>query len=455
MKHRVYIIIITAMFVTSCQWPGERPFTLLGKRQLSDTVPAMSRDSTGAASTAGARQRADDSLQAVRRQALLSELKYYLDRHNVQDEGYEMVAAYAEGRRLRLALHDDSIVSVLSVGKWRGVSRQGMGLERDSCGRIIIGSYESDTLSTGVRVDSAGVYTGDFARGVADGHGSYQWPDGTYYEGQWSGDQRHGFGFAVSPFTHVRVGEWKAGNYLGERMQYTSERIYGIDISRYQHGKGRKKYAILWNRLRITHLGGRSQQYASGQVDYPVSFVFIKSTEGTAVRNPYYAQDYLQARKRGIPIGAYHFFSWRSSGSAQARYFLQSTFFRRGDLPPVLDLELTAAQIARMGGVEVMFKHVRSWLKAVEQRAGVKPILYVNQTFVNRYLSDAPDLKHGYQVWIARYGEYRPDVKLAVWQLSPNGRVTGIHGEVDINVFNGFKTQFEEFLSEMTINNKK
>ena len=42
-------------------------------------------------------------------------------------------------------------------------------------------------------------------------------------------------------------------------------------------------------------------------------------------------------------------------------------------------------------------------------------------------------------------------MKLAVWQLSPNGRVNGIHGEVDINVFNGFQTQWDEFLDEMTI----
>jgi lysozyme len=99
----------------------------------------------------------------------------------------------------------------------------------------------------------------------------------------------------------------------------------------------------------------------------------------------------------------------------------------------------------------VLFKHVRQWLQAVERRTKVKPILYVSQSFVNRYLPEAPDLKRNYLVWIARYGEYKPDVKLAVWQLSPNGRVRGIHGEVDINVFNGYHTQWEAFLEEMTL----
>jgi lysozyme len=71
--------------------------------------------------------------------------------------------------------------------------------------------------------------------------------------------------------------------------------------------------------------------------------------------------------------------------------------------------------------------------------------------FINRYLGQAPDLKHNYQIWIARYGEYKPDVKLAVWQLSPNGRVRGIQGEVDINMFNGYANQFQEFLKQETI----
>lgn len=53
---------------------------------------------------------------------------------------------------------------------------------------------------------------------------------------------------------------------------------------------------------------------------------------------------------------------------------------------------------------------------------------------------------NNYPVWIARYGQYRPNIHLAFWQLTPYGRVDGIHGEVDINVFNGYKEQFDEFL---------
>ena len=383
--------------------------------------------------------------------SLKEELKYYLDRHNVQDEGYEMVAAYAVNGDTLLTQLPEAPLQLLNIGHWQGVSKQGTGMERDTLGRIIIGDYAADTLTSGVRVDTIGAYSGDFSHGLANGHGCAITEDGTYYEGQWKDDRRHGFGFAVTPGSHIRVGEWKTDKFLGERMSYTSERIYGIDISRYQHGKGRKTYPILWDRLRISYLDYKNQRHATGTVDYPVSFVFIKSTESTNIRNPFYFRDYTMARQRGIPIGAYHFFSCKVTGSAQAQHFINNTVFRRGDLPPVLDLEPYPSQIEAMGGTEALFRNVRAWLLAVERYVKVKPILYVSQSFINRYLSEAPDLKRDYQVWIARYGEYKPDVKLAVWQLSPNGRVTGIHGEVDINVFNGYHTQWEEFLEEMTI----
>jgi lysozyme len=98
-----------------------------------------------------------------------------------------------------------------------------------------------------------------------------------------------------------------------------------------------------------------------------------------------------------------------------------------------------------------MFMQIRIWLRAVERSTGVKPILYVNQMFVNNYLSKQPDLKRDYCVWIARYSEYKPDLRLAFWQLCPDGHVAGIQGDVDINVFNGYKLQFEKFLEEETI----
>lgn len=384
----------------------------------------------------------------IRKDSIQEEVNYYMERHNIQDEGYEQIAEMASHGITTLKMQR---MQLFNIGNWKFAGKRGFGMERDYRGRIVIGCYEADSLIWGTRLDSLGTYVGGFADGMASGYGRYLAISGNYYDGLWKEDQRHGFGCSIAPDEPVKAGEWKNGKYRGERMNYTIERIYGIDISRYQHGKGRKKYPIHWNKLHINHLGTLSKKHISGIVNYPVSFVFIKSTEGVTIRNPYFTTDYHQARKHGIPVGAYHFLSCKTDGAAQARHFLRHTTFRHGDLPPVLDVEPSSKQIKAMGGVDVLFNQIRTWMRMVQTHIGVRPLLYVSQSFVNNYLSQAPDLKRDYMVWIARYGEFKPDVRLAIWQLCPDGRVNGIYGDVDLNVFNGYRKQFEEFLRQETI----
>lgn len=384
-------------------------------------------------------------------------LDYFLRTHDVQDEGYNMVAEYAASlsRSPKPRAQTEVFIAYKSGiwkdGRWQKIPKQGYGIATDHSGRLMSALWRADTVVQATVCDTAGVYRGELGPLLEpQGHGSFTAADGTYYEGRWSGGQRNGFGFSVSK-QGIRAGEWTDNLYKGERLEYTSERIYGIDISRYQHGRGRRYYPINWDRLRITHLGSLSRKRIRGACDFPVSFVFIKSTEGTSIRNPYYMRDYLAARSRGLRTGAYHFFSLKTSGEQQARHFVHNTLFRRGDLPPVLDIEPTDAQIRSIGGPAALFRRVRAWLSYVERYTGTRPILYLSQTFVSKHLPAAPDLKERYDVWIARYGEYKPDVRLAVWQLSPDGRVQGIHGDVDINVFNGYRAQYNAFLSSRCV----
>ena len=342
--------------------------------------------------------------------------------------------------------------SVVYAGQWHAGKRWGRGVCHDSLGHRIVGLWRADTLVSGTRTDSTGTYSGAMNRdAIASGHGYFVDPKNSIYAGQWKDGARTGFGFALTKGKHMRVGEWKDDRYLGERLEYTADRIYGIDLSRFQHDVGRRHYPIDWSQLRVAHLGTISKKHVTGKVDYPVSFCYVKSTEGTSIRNAYYRSDYLAARSRGIVCGAYHFFSTRTPAAAQAQFFIANSLFRKGDLPPVLDVEPSREQIKQMGGTAVMFKAIRTWLRIVGAHTGTRPILYISQSFVNRYLPDAPDLKRDYNIWIARYGEYKPDVHLVYWQLCPDGRVRGIRPEVDINVFNGYRQEFDDFLSRECI----
>ncbi|MCD8318320.1 MAG: glycosyl hydrolase family 25 [Paraprevotella sp.] len=336
-------------------------------------------------------------------------------------------------------------------GRWKQGRREGFGVYTDTLGRTFSGKWQTDSLPRGRRRDADGLYTGFFDSHLeAHGEGTYQTDGGGYYVGKWKNGRLDGFGFALFPGEVVKCGVWARGAFKGEQMLYHSDRVYGIDISKHQHVIRRRTYGIDWRRLRITNLGHISRKKVQGQVDYPVSFVYIKCTEGQTVLNPYYLRDVRSARRMGFPVGAYHFFSMRPA-VRQAAYFLRMADLRRGDLPPMLDVELTDRQIMAMGGKERLFHEMLIWLRIVGRRSGTTPILYIGQDFVNRYLLSAPEELKAYPVWIARYGEYKPYVHLLYWQLSPDGRVEGIKGEVDIDVFNGTEEQFKKYLRTQTV----
>ena len=429
----------------------------------------------------------------------VAELSYYIDSHNVTDEGFTTIYQYTQKEkalcdsakhlldslkhvkqtdRLKIVHHTEYKAFYHNeLGKW--VSELGSFVQKESNQDFQIFQLTSQKTPQGVKAlakcqaagyarlsnvmfqesidltiypDSLGYYNGNVdSRAIRQGHGIWQGKDGTYYEGAWENGKRNGFGFTIAPKKPLRVGEWKNDTYKGERLVYTSERIYGIDISKYQHISGKKRYSIDWNKLRISHLGSISRKTVTGTVNYPINFIYIKSTEGATLLNPYYKKDYRAAKAHGFRVGSYHFFSPTSPAALQARQFLKHAQINKGDFPPVLDVEPLPSQIKKMGGAQVLFARVRIWLKFVEREVGIKPILYINQPFVNKYLNQAPDLKHNYKIWIARYGEYKPDIHLVYWQLCPDGRVSGIHGYVDINVFNGYKDAYDKFVKEEVV----
>ena len=428
----------------------------------------------------------------------IEELQYFLRVHNVMDEGYTVIANYktrseAELRNIqkvvelladttryadmtvRMVQHyaltdgeaqarpcriltmnaQDSTCLVQTEDYWMPDSAYSLyasdfatRLRREADSVLNI---PTDTVNAVIETKN-GTYHGETdSRWKPQGHGIMTSPNGKVYDGMWLSGMRNGFGISLDSDGNVRIGEWKDDVYQGERPTYTAEHIYGIDVSRHQHEKGKHKHGIHWPKVRITHLGSKSAKRISGNVDYPVDFCFIKSTEGASIVNKYYASDYMRARQAGIRVGTYHFFSVKSDIRNQVHFFLKNSRFRPGDLPPVLDVEPTNSQIQNYGGTEKLLTAMRTWLRMVEERVGVKPILYVNQNFVTKHLAQAPDIKRDYRIWIARYGEYKPDLRLTIWQLSADGRVSGITGDVDINVFNGYRDPYEEFLEQDTI----
>lgn len=188
--------------------------------------------------------------------------------------------------------------------------------------------------------------------------------------------------------------------------------IWGLDIS---HHQGR----INW------------EQLAAKQPD----FIYFKATEGSTHSDANYQDNRAQARKHDIVSGAYHFFSYTSPGIRQALHFIRTAKLRKGDLPPVLDVEW----IRPMPSISAVVREVTTFLTTVEKEIGVRPMIYTDCMLYNQYLKNG--LPKTYQRWIASY-QSRPACDCLFWQKTNSYRIPGIQGSVDYNVFMGSKSQF-------------
>ena len=199
--------------------------------------------------------------------------------------------------------------------------------------------------------------------------------------------------FFVGPFGF----RWRA--LYGDVSYPEGYEIHGIDIS---HHQGR----IDWDELKD-----------NGQIDHcPIRFVMIKATEGATQTDRNFRDNFFQARENGFTRGAYHFYSVHSPAEQQ-----------------VLDVEHKPKNQS-----DEDFKHsVLKWLNIVESHYRVKPIIYTYFKFKTRYLSDP--IFDEYPYWIAHYYvdslEYQGPWKF--WQHTDVGRLPGIKGNVDFNIYNG------------------
>jgi lysozyme len=199
--------------------------------------------------------------------------------------------------------------------------------------------------------------------------------------------------------------------------------IHGIDVSRYQS-------QIAWDEVKAMKVK-----------EIKLGFAFIKATEGIGNLDPNFRRNWSKAKDNGVIRGAYHFFIGSKDGRMQAENFIDKVELETGDLPPVLDVEQLNGNTPSQLKAEI-----RKWLDIVENHYQVKPIIYTNVDFYNRFLGNDFD---AYPLWLAHYYQpERPRISRnwLFWQHSDQGRVNGIASKVDFNVFNGDSIAFRELL---------
>ena len=224
------------------------------------------------------------------------------------------------------------------------------------------------------------------------------------------------FHFFVDPYSF----QWKA--IYGEPTYPEGYKVRGIDISHYQD-------RIEWERLRNASMNND-----------PVTFVIIKATEGVSLMDDNFNDNFYKARANGFVRGAYHFLTPDVSAVRQAEFFLHQVHLEAGDLPPVLDIEDTH-KWASLSKKRIQ-QMALDWLRVVENQYGVKPIIYSGLSF-RRELLDDPVFDQ-YPYWMAHYYVEKPvyEGAWAFWQHTDCGKVDGVRGLVDCDVFNGTASEF-------------
>lgn len=225
-------------------------------------------------------------------------------------------------------------------------------------------------------------------------------------------------------------------------------------------------FALVWNGIIILNsfpaekydIKGIDVSSYQGKIDWQVlssqniSFAFIKATEGSSFVDENFDYNFKEAQKTSLSVGAYHFFSYDSSGQTQAENFINTVTAFEGMLPPVIDLEFYGDKAKNPPNREEVEPQLKTMLNLLEEHYGQKPIIYATEESYKLYLSN--DYEE-YDIWI-RNVISKPKLSdnrvWTFWQYTNRDRLDGYNGEekyIDVNVFNG---SFDEYISYLENN---
>ncbi len=159
----------------------------------------------------------------------------------------------------------------------------------------------------------------------------------------------------------------------------------------------------------------------------PISYVYLKATEGASLVDDTYQRNLTEARRVGLSVGSYHFY--RPNVEWQRQFDNMTSVVRADDqdLVPIIDIE-------HRGSVseDVFIADLKAFIEKVTAYYGKKPLLYTYHNFYNRYLQGQFS---DYHFMIARYRSDSPTLDdgkdYIMWQYTSSGSIPGIRGHVD------------------------
>ncbi|HET9650300.1 MAG TPA: GH25 family lysozyme, partial [Microlunatus sp.] len=150
-------------------------------------------------------------------------------------------------------------------------------------------------------------------------------------------------------------------------------------------------------------------------------FAYIKATEGSSYRNPYFTSQSSGALKAGVIRGAYHFANPSGAGGkTQAAYFVKNGGAWRRDgktLPGVLDIEYNP-----YGGNDCyniskakMVAWISDFLTEYKRLTTRDAVIYTTADWWRRCTGDTTKFSQTNPLWVARYGTSTPGTLPGKW----------------------------------------
>jgi len=191
------------------------------------------------------------------------------------------------------------------------------------------------------------------------------------------------------------------------------DNVFGFDVSEHQDD-------IKWDEV------------GSINNTYYLKFVFIRATAGKDKVDKKFNTNWEKSKSNKFIRGAYHYYRPNENSIEQANNFIKTVTLKKGDFPPVLDIE----NLPKTQSIFNLKIGLKNWLDKVESHYNVKPIIYTGERYYLDFLKD--EFKE-YQFWIANYNDSEMSIKdnWLFWQFTEKGVVNGIIGPVDINIYNG------------------
>lgn len=177
-----------------------------------------------------------------------------------------------------------------------------------------------------------------------------------------------------------------------------------------------------------------------GNIDYTqvrnsgIEIVYMKSSEGSNFVDPYFNQNYTNAKANGLKVGFYHYVIARTNEEAvnEARFFVATISGKEPDCRLAMDFEsFGSLSVEEINEIGITF------VRTVENLSGKEVIIYSNT-------NDATNIFSGeltnYPLWVAQYEVEQPTPNgkwntWTGWQYTDIGEVAGISGYVDRNKF--------------------